>query len=458
MSERKPSGANEPEERTTHLTAKERAELAAQLVARRTGPQAPSRTVKSGHPLAHATVLQSRMFHLWRGDPSSSELNQVVALRLEGPLDVNALEASFRAALARHRALVTGFAWVDDHVEQIERAIPSSFVEVVDVSDGRTGRSADEHVRAVIDRPFDLEREIPVNATVFRLSEQEHCLVWVAHHIAADGHSLSSVFQEIATDYEARVNGTLAALPPAVYQAADFAAFEAERFASGAMDRHLRHWEEQLRGSAHFVFPKTTEARAGSARILKRRFPEPLVARLQRVARELRATPFVVLLTAFSIALAEELAIDDFVLVTAALNRTRGEFRNVVGLLANLVPIRCRVPPGESFERRVEFFRGAVLDALSHQELPYESLVRAGLAPQRCDIMFLPFVVGAPYRFASLRASLVPGLPSRTPAPLQVFVDDSGVMFRFDQGLLLVEVVERIEARLAGVVDRELRA
>ena len=51
----------------------------------------------------------------------------------------------------------------------------------------RLGEAIEETAR----HPFDLAAEIPLRARLFRVAEDEHVLVAVVHHIAADGWSIT---------------------------------------------------------------------------------------------------------------------------------------------------------------------------------------------------------------------------------------------------------------------------
>src|SRR6202012_868633 len=65
----------------------------------------------------------------------------------------------------------------------------------------------DAAIGAAAGHAFDLSTEIPLRATCFRVSEDEHILVAVVHHIAADGWSIAPLVRDLGMAYTSRCAG-----------------------------------------------------------------------------------------------------------------------------------------------------------------------------------------------------------------------------------------------------------
>ena len=171
-------------------------------------------------PLSFA---QSRLWFLDQLQGPSPIYNMAVALRLSGRLDAEALGAALADVVGRHESLRTLFAAVEGIPQQV--VIPAERADfgwdVVDAT-GWPASRLQEAVGTAVRHPFDLATEIPLRARLFRVAEDEHVLVAVVHHIAADGWSMTPLVGDLGVAYASRCAGQAPGWAPLAVQYVDY--------------------------------------------------------------------------------------------------------------------------------------------------------------------------------------------------------------------------------------------
>src|SRR5262249_58787381 len=139
------------------------------------------------------------------------------------------LELSLNEIVRRHQALRTTFSIVEGQPVQVVSPSLRISLPVVDLTDRPEAEREEEARRLAQEeaqRPFDLSRGPLLRVTLLRLGPQEHVVLLVIHHIAADGWSLGVFFRELAALYQSHAAGNPMPLPELPVQYADFARWQ----------------------------------------------------------------------------------------------------------------------------------------------------------------------------------------------------------------------------------------
>ncbi|WP_156661216.1 condensation domain-containing protein, partial [Mycobacterium sp. 852002-51163_SCH5372311] len=161
---------------------------------------------------------------------------------------------------------------------------------------------------------FDLACEIPLRATLFRLGDEDHVLVAVVHHIAADGWSIAPLVADLGVAYASRCAGRAPDWAPLAVQYVDYTLWQRETFGEFAdsdspIAAQLGYWEQSLAGLPERLqlptdrpYPLVADQRGASVDV---DWPAGLQQRVARVAREHNATSFMVIQAALAVLLAK---------------------------------------------------------------------------------------------------------------------------------------------------------
>ncbi|MFD7899393.1 amino acid adenylation domain-containing protein [Streptomyces sp. NPDC059743] len=362
------------------------AELAARVGSAGTDDEEPGiRPVERGGELA-LSFGQQRMWFLDQLDPGSDEYVVPVALRLRGPLDTEAFRRAVDATATKHEILRTRYvSRGGDPVQLIDPPGPVDFT----LHDLSGTPDAEASARELLDRasglPFDLEREAPFRVTVIRTAPDDHLLGLTLHHIAFDAWSMGICLKDLNAAYEAFTAGRPSPLRAQPVQYADFAAWQRAQQSAGEIAGQLAYWSDRLAGLSPVELPAdrlrsaVRDARGDTVIV---DVPAGTGRGVSDLAARHGATPFMVLLAAFQLLLGRYTGRTDIAVGTPVAGRTREETEDLVGFFTNNLVIRNDLSGNPVFTDFLDQVRTVSLEAMAHQDVPFEHLVDA-LRPDR---------------------------------------------------------------------------
>ncbi len=332
---------------------------------------------------------QQRLWFLDQLEPANPAYNIPIVMRLRGGLDHVALQAGINQIVDRHEALRTRFASQDGQPVQVIEGPAPVPLEMIDVSDrlpSEREAAAMDAARRVALQPFDLSRAPLLRGALIQLAPDDHLLAMSVHHIAADGWSLGILGRELRVLYEAGLAHRRADLPALSIQYADYAAWQRQRLDDERLQKQLAYWTRRLGGQLPVLelptdLPRPTHASPAGARTCALLEPA-LNDAISAFARAEGATPFMVMLTAFTALLQRLSHQDDLIVGTPIANRSQVETEPLVGCFINSLALRTDVSGNPTLRELLGRVRSTALDAFANQDVPFEKLVEV-LQPDR---------------------------------------------------------------------------
>ncbi|MFT4127116.1 MAG: amino acid adenylation domain-containing protein [Gordonia sp. (in: high G+C Gram-positive bacteria)] len=391
--------------------------LAARLVTSITGHAVPPLTARSRAEMVPVSTVQRGMWLLNRANPDSAAYNVALALRMTGDLDPDALQQAVADLVRRHESLRTSYPMING--EPIQVIVPAEVLtrdlaftgasgatgNVTRASEatgnvtgasGATGSvtvtevgpaagALDAAIADVTRRGFDITAAAPLRLALLRVAADDHVLVFVVHHISADGASMAPLARDLMTAYAARSGGRAPGWRPLPVQYADYTLWQAEKLslpdADGVTEerRQLDYWLGRLGGAPEILDipadrPRPrTPSHAGAA--VEFEIPAELVTALESVARTHQTTLFMVMHAAFAVLLARITGRDDIVIGTPFAGRGDHVLEDVVGMFVNTLALRTRVSADEPFHTLLERVRAEDLTDMANTDVSFESIV-----------------------------------------------------------------------------------
>lgn len=367
-------------------------------------------------PLSHS---QERMWLIQSLNPATIAYNMATAIWLRGRLDVPALSSSVDELVRRHEVLRTRVTLVDGQPRQVVDEFRPGLLQIHDLSgESHPEAAAMARITAEAQRVFDLERDPVLRLALYQTAPGAWMFGLVVHHIASDQWSMGVMGRELSALYRQFQGGQVAHLPPLPVSYRDFSAWQREPAFAARFQRQLLFWRQRLASLPTVDLPTDLPRprlwTMHGAQV-QRRLPPELMPGVERLARRLGATSFMVLLAGFSALLARRSNQRDLPIGVPVANRTLQSVEGLLGTFVNTIVLRANLEGAPRFEELVWRIRELALQGFAHQDVSFDRLVQE--LGQRGDRSRAPLaqvmfnVVNAPMHGLELDGLVLEGQP-----------------------------------------------
>nr|MDZ8168143.1 amino acid adenylation domain-containing protein [Nostoc sp. CmiSLP01]MDZ8284553.1 amino acid adenylation domain-containing protein [Nostoc sp. ChiSLP01] len=330
-----------------------------------------------------ASFAQERVHFIQEVAPEGSAYQAQVTLRFTGQLNIAALEQCLNEIVRRHEIFRTTFPAADGRLFQVIHPAWPVNLKVVDVQTVPKSEQEAEVQRlfdAEVQKPFYLDKLPLVRWLLLKLSDQEHLLIHIEHHMVHDGWSFNNVFlNEFLALYQAFCLGKPSPLPELTLQFADYAHWQREWVKSEEAQAQLAFWQQKLSGSPPLLElpydrPRPVEQTYNGTQI-RVELPITLCESLRVLSRQEGTTLFMTTLAAFLIVLRRYTAQEDLCVGTAVANRRMRETEQLIGMIVNNLVLRTDLSGNPTFRELLERVRQVTLEAFANEDLPFDKVV-----------------------------------------------------------------------------------
>lgn len=331
-----------------------------------------------------ASLTQQRVWFLEQLEQGTGAYHIPLVLRLRGNLHIGALQHSLDEIVRRHEVLRTTFHHQEGiPLQQIQpaRAVLLPVIDLVTLDESEQATSQHTFIMQETTQPFDLSQDLLLRGCILRMSAVDYVLILTLHHIASDFWSVSILGDELVALYRASMTNTPSTLPVLPIQYADYACWQQQQLEGEELERELAYWQKQVGDApAAATLPVVhTRASATSNRAATQyvRLTSKQTEQLRMFCQREGVTPFMVLLTALQITLAQYSGQSDIVVGSSSANRTIPEVEKLIGFFASTILLRCDLSDDPSVRTLLAKNKKISLEVSQHQDVPFERALAA---------------------------------------------------------------------------------
>jgi surfactin family lipopeptide synthetase A len=333
--------------------------------------------------------LQRRLWFMEQLTPGLPVYNEAEAVQLRGDLNIDALERALNVIIARHEVLRTTFRVIDNEpIAFVHESWPIEIKRIDLRALAVPGRQA-EVERLLIEeprRPYHLESEPGIRATLLSLGPRQHIFILMMHHIICDWASMGVLWRELSPLYRSSCCGDALCLPPLAIQYGDYSSHQVQQDAKPSFDGDLAYWEEKLCGAPPLLELPADRPRPPILSYRGARQRISLGPALSKALRDLgqraETTLFTIFAAGLNALLSRYTGMSDILLGIPVADREGRELQALIGFFLHTHVLRTELSGSMTFRQLLTRVQKSALELYLHRGVPFDQVVRK-LQPER---------------------------------------------------------------------------
>jgi amino acid adenylation domain-containing protein len=336
---------------------------------------------------------QKRIFILQQMEESIVHYNGVEGFILEGNVEPERVENTFKKLIKRHESLRTSFELRGE--TPVQRVHPTVEFKI------DYGESGEERLPTIIQdfiKPFRLDQAPLCRVKLIKVKggKKRFILLVDMHHIIADGISIQVLLEDFQRIYENQ------ALPELLIQYRDYANWLNSVSQKENLKKQEKYWLNTfsvdtlpLNLYTDYSRPPVQDYKGDT---ISFNFDSEDAQKLSKFAVKTDTTLYMVLFSAFNVLLWKLTGQEDIVIGTPSAGRSQPDLERIVGMFVNTLAIRSFPKSGKTFMHFLYEVKDNFLKAYENQDYPFEILVeRLGLQGERSGNPLFDVWINSPH-------------------------------------------------------------
>jgi amino acid adenylation domain-containing protein len=315
---------------------------------------------------------QHRIYFFHILQPDSIVYNIPMVLILEGELDQDKIEETFKKLITRHEILRTSFIMPGgDPVQKVHPTMDFA----IQYEEANSSLHVEKSVRCFI-QPFDLSQAPLLRAGLIKEREDRYILMVDIHHIAADAVSIKILKRDFWNLY------TDNPLPGLKLHYRDFAEWQNHWLKSGKIKQQEKYWLKRFEDNipvlnlpTDYDYPGSIEQRSEAGDTVDFSLDRELTHRLYVLTNETGITTFMILLAVYNILLWKCTGQEDIVVGVPVVGRNHNDLQNIIGMFINMLAVRNQPKGDKTFRQFLAEVTENAINASDNQDYQFDELV-----------------------------------------------------------------------------------